>query len=157
MPKLPTAYIGIDPGQSGGIAIIDKFQVQVSPMPTTERDIWKWLLETTVEYIVIRALIEKVHSMPKQGVVSSFKFGMGYGVLRMALTGLGIPFEEVTPQRWIKALEIPYRKKTETKTQFKNRLKAKAQQMYPGVDVTLKTADALLIATYCQRKYEKGI
>jgi crossover junction endodeoxyribonuclease RuvC len=98
-------------------------------------------------------MIEKVHSMPKQGVASSFKFGRGYGGLRMALIAAGIPFEEVTPQAWQKALAIPKRSKTETPVQWKNRLKALAQQLYPDIKVTLKLADALLIATYCQRKH----
>ena len=91
--------------------------------------------------------------MPKQGVSSSFKFGKGYGFLRGCLIAAGIPFEEVTPQAWQKALEIPKKSKSETKAQFKNRLKALAQQWFPDQLVTLKTADALLIATYCFRKH----
>jgi Holliday junction resolvasome RuvABC endonuclease subunit len=98
------------------------------------------------------AVIEHVHAMPKQGVSSTFKFGVGYGGLRMALIAASIPFEEVTPRTWQKALGVVVRKKTETKTQFKNRLKAKAQQLFPRESITLKTADALLIAEYCRRK-----
>ena len=44
--------------------------------------------------------------------------------------------------------------KTESKTEWKNRLKGMAQQLYPDLKVTLATADALLIATYCKRKHE---
>ena len=107
-------------------------------------------------------MIEKVHSFPGQGVASSFKFGMGFGGLIMALVSSGIPFEFVTPRVWQKAMGITPREKsnrsdfTESKTQFKNRLKAKAQQLFPAVRVTLKTSDALLIAEYCRRKH-KGI
>jgi hypothetical protein len=125
-------------------------------MPATERDVWEFFSRTIYNPEFKRrsmAVIEKVHSMPGQGVHSTFKFGMGYGGLRMALIAAGIPFIEATPQAWQKELEIPPRKKTETKTQFKNRLKAMAQQLFPGVDVTLKTADALLIAYYCRQKY----
>ena len=72
----------------------------------------------------------------------------------MALTAAGIPFEEVTPVVWQRGLGIPVRKKDESRSQFKGRLKAKAQQLFPQVKVTLKTADALLISEYCRRKRE---
>lgn len=155
-------YVGVDPGQSGGLVIIHDGSYGISstpmthaeamPMPATERDIWDWFEGLDPQQTV--AVIEKVHSMPKQGVASTFKFGMGYGGLRMALIAAGIPFEDVTPRVWQKALSILSRKVTETKTQFKNRLKAKAQQLFPSIKVTLKTADALLIAEYCKRKHE---
>jgi hypothetical protein len=40
-----------------------------------------------------------------------------------------------------------------TKTEWKNRLKAKAQQLFPqqSKHITLKTADALLIAEYARK------
>jgi hypothetical protein len=161
-------FIGIDPGQSGGIACIEVYKsdgainTQLTPMPSTEVDIWEviWgFYEThgrrhslTHGMYSVCAVIEHVHAMPKQGVSSTFKFGVGYGGLRMALIAASIPFEEVTPRTWQKALGVVVRKKTETKTQFKNRLKAKAQQLFPRESITLKTADALLIAEYCRRK-----
>jgi hypothetical protein len=83
-----------------------------------------------------------------------FNFGANYGALRMALTAAGIPFEEVVPGVWQRGLNIPPRKKTEGKTAWKNRLKAKAQQLFPSVKITLATADALLIAEFCRRKHE---
>ena len=48
------------------------------------------------------AFIEKVHAMPGQGVTSMFNFGMGYGLLRMALAANQIPYQLVTPQAWKK-------------------------------------------------------
>jgi hypothetical protein len=80
----------------------------------------------------------------------------------MALTSAGIPFEPIRPQAWQKALGITPRKKTESKPDFKNRLRAKAQQLYPSLPLwsepkskgkQLALCDALLIATYCKRKY----
>lgn len=154
-------YFGIDPGQSGGLAALWLNSTQLEAMPATETDVWSWLShkwgqEQFGSARVSRfAVIEKVHAMPGNGVSSMFKFGMGYGGLRMALIAAQIPFEEVTPQRWQKCLGIPVRKRDESKTDFKNRLRAKAQQLFPGVSgVSLKTADALLIAEYCRRKNE---
>ena len=183
MPRIPKVltrddvdrrrlYVGIDPGQSGGIAVLSSDgSVTTLPMPTTERDVWSIFAGTNIESASsVHAVIEKVHSMPGQGVSSTFKFGVGYGGVRMALIAAGIPFSEVTPQAWMKDLSIPKRKvgrkvkvrsKTgkvvtkvvgaETKGEFKNRLKAMAQQLFPDVAVTLKTADALLIAYHCRR------
>ena len=93
--------------------------------------------------------------MPKQGVASSFTFGDGYGQLKMGLTAVGIPFELVTPQAWQKGLAIPPRKKSETRTKWKHRLREVAHRLYPNAeaDINLKTADAILIATYCYRKH----
>lgn len=146
--KEAKVYIGIDPGQAGGIALLGEDSVEVHKMPATEHDIWEIFAATwSLKYF---ALIEKVHSMPGQGVASTFKFGKGYGFLRGCLVAAGCPFDEVTPQKWQRGLDIPKRKTTETKTQFKNRLKQKAQQLYPTVDVTLATADAILIAHYAK-------
>jgi crossover junction endodeoxyribonuclease RuvC len=143
-------YMGIDPGMSGGIAVIS-FSREVyalEKMPVTERAIWKLVKK----FEPIMAMIEKVHAMPKQGVSSTFKFGCGYGGLRMALTAAGIPFDEVTPQAWQKAMGVTVRNtKTETKRDHKKKLLAKAERLFPKCKPTLSTADALLIADYCLR------
>jgi crossover junction endodeoxyribonuclease RuvC len=52
------------------------------------------------------AYVERVHSMPLQGVVSAFTFGMGYGLIRGVLTGLGVPTTLVTPNEWKRALRM---------------------------------------------------
>lgn len=155
------AYLGIDPGQSGGLAIITptRFGANIAKavsMPQTERDIWNWFAAVANAFSSgnAKALIEKVHAMPKQGISGTFKFGAGYGGLRMALIGTDIPFEDETPQTWQRGLGIRKKKKTETDTQWKNHLRSKAQQLFPGLEITLKTADALLIAEYCRRKEE---
>lgn len=147
-------YIGIDPGQTGGLAIIGD-TVDVVKMPPTEADIWSWFLDKKDTNCF--AIIEKVHSMPGQGVASTFKFGQGYGGLRMALIAAGIPFDEVTPMKWQKALGIPVKSKKESKTEFKNRLKAKSQQLFPKIKMTLDICDALLIAEYNKRKQEGNL
>jgi hypothetical protein len=146
-------YMGIDPGASGGMALLypSGSVVSVTKMLPTERDTWDWLYGYAEAFAGVVALIEKVHSMPREGVASTFKFGVCYGGLRMALIAAGIPFEEVTPQRWQRGLEIPPRHGTESKTAYKNRLKARAQQLFPSAKVTLAVADALLLAEYCRR------
>jgi hypothetical protein len=166
-------YLGIDPGMSGGLAVIRGGKVEAVAMPATEKDIWLWLSMSAAPAF---AVIEKVQGYIGVGHPGSgmFKFGANYGGLRMALIAAGIPFDEVTPQRWQKVLGISPRKKHnrtikvvakkgkrkgrlidkkvggETDSQFKGRLRAKAQQIFPSEKVTLATADALLLAHYCR-------
>jgi crossover junction endodeoxyribonuclease RuvC len=90
------------------------------------------------------AYIEKAHSMPNQGVASSFKFGYGYGFLIGVLTALKIPYEMVTPNTWQKALSCQSKGD-------KNVTKAKAQQLFPNHTWIHSTADSVLIAEYGRR------
>lgn len=149
-------FLGIDPGQAGGICLIRYDGIttlEIIKMPYTERDVWTWIGSYSNAKGII-AVIEKVHAMPGNGVSSMFKFGMGYGGLRMALIAASIPFGEVTPQKWMKEFGIT-RKPTETKSEFKQRLKSKAQSLFPqeNSSITLSTCDALLISEYCRRKH----
>lgn len=148
-------YIGIDPGASGGLVALLEGDKVSSPMPKTERGLWEFINEYNPgachePFAVIEKVGGFIQGNPSPGS-AMFKFGASYGGLRMALTAAGIPFEEVTPQRWQKGMGIPPRKKKETKGQFKNRLKQRACQLFPFGKITLATADAFLIATYCQR------
>ncbi len=140
-------YIGIDPGTSSGSisAIWDDGQPALGycKLDGTERDIADYLLgfDTTQ----MKAVLEKVGPMPKQGVSSVFKFGQSYGFLRGLLIGLKIPFVEATPQKWQKAMSCM------TKGD-KNVSKQRAQQLWPTMKIIHRNADSLLIAEY-GRKY----
>ena len=141
-------YIGIDPGKSGAIAVLididDDPRVWTFTFDNTERDIDDWLCNNVLGADAF-AFLERVHAMPKQGVKSSFTFGQNYGFLRGILIAHGFPFEEVSPQRWQKAMGC-------LSHGDKNVTKAKAQQLFPAVKVTHAIADALLIAEYCRRQ-----
>lgn len=166
-------YIGIDPGASGGVAVYrprgEIVELHRLSEITSDKELF-YLFQTIIEHHVktgygINAVIEKVggfiHGRPMPGS-AMFNFGMGYGKLLMALTGNGISFEEVQPQKWQKALCIPKRTKVETSSKFKNRLLAKAHQLHPRVPLwqqpktkgqQLEVCDSLLIATYCHRRH----
>lgn len=134
--------IGIDPGASGGIAILSEYPTVVRKLDCTESEVCEWLRSWDLENAF--AYIERVHSMPKQGVASSFKFGMSYGFLRGLLIGLEIPFEEVTPQKWQKFMGCMSKGD-------KRVTRARAQQLFPHIKVTHAIADSLLIAEYGRR------
>ncbi len=74
-------YMGIDPGQAGGITVLsDTFDVLESvPMPATMQDLWELISKYRGDCV---AWLEKVGAMPGQGVASTFKFGEGYGSCR---------------------------------------------------------------------------
>ena len=156
-------FLGIDPGQSGGIAALglmsgpwaskfaeterDLFAQVVACGHDSREDIWVELWPTKPRLDVF-AVIERVHSMPKHGVTSSFKFGQSYGFLRGLLIASGIPFEEVTPQKWQKAMGCLSRGD-------KNVTKRRAQQLFPELKITHAIADALLIAEYGRRTFSR--
>lgn len=145
-------FFGIDPGVGGGIGYVetvrDDHQTAVgkfSMKDKTEAEIF-WFINNTIAGEAC-AVIEKVSSSPQMGVVSAFTFGRSYGFLRGVLSALAIPYVEVRPQAWQKAMGCL------TKGD-KNVSKAKAQQLYPGEKITHATADALLLATYCRRHHK---
>ena len=142
-------YIGIDPGKSGSIALIKsdggnkKELITTIRFNTTEADV-AWAFRDVLEEHIkctLFASIEKVSSMPGQGVSSTFKFGQWYGFARGLLYAYQIPFEFVTPSKWQKRLGCL------TKGD-KNITKDKAQRLFPKQKIIHATADAILIAEY---------
>lgn len=135
--------IGIDPGESGGMAFIadgDITAVKFSGM--TEHDIADRIRTETVGKDCF-AMIEHVWAFPRQGASSTFKFGRHYGFLRGLLVALAVPFESVSPAVWQRSMRC-------LSGGDKNVTKARAQQLYPHVKLTHATADAVLIATYAK-------
>jgi crossover junction endodeoxyribonuclease RuvC len=139
-------FLGIDPGQSGGMALLDEEGrvVNVFPMPETEKDVVEVLFEYGSQ--IQMAVLEKVGPMPRQGISSTAKFMQGYGLLRGVLLALNIRFDDARPQVWQKAMGC-------MTGGDKNVSKAKAQQLFPSMKVTHALADALLIAEHCRRSY----
>jgi crossover junction endodeoxyribonuclease RuvC len=54
------------------------------------------LQDMKVEHMVV----ENVHSMPKQGLSSTFKFGMGVGIIHGVAGALRLPLTLVAPSQW---------------------------------------------------------
>lgn len=139
--------IAIDPGANGGISILHDVGVIVHKMPEGVGDLCQLLrlYNAPGSY----CFLELVHEMPSQR--GMFNFGKGYGHLEMALYLLNIPTEVVSPQKWIKYHCLGTRGGM-TGTEWKNKLKAKAQMLYPQIKVTLWNADSLLILDYAINK-----
>lgn len=77
-----------------------------------------------------------------------FEFGKGFGFILGCLMSLGYVIHLHRPQKWQKALSLGQKK--DHGKNWKNHLKNRAQQLFPQCEVTLKTADALLILEYAR-------
>jgi hypothetical protein len=164
MAAIGSAF-GIDPGKNGGFALISHDGIaQAWPMPEDEAGIGKLFRARFRPAVISYCILERVHSMPRDGVASAFKFGKNAGILTGMLIAHGIDFQEMPPETWQQALGIHTRAKAprgrglminfppeETKRQWKKRLMDAARQLFPGFEVTLRTADALLIAEVARR------
>ena len=164
-------FAGIDPGLDGAIAIISPERIEIVDIPTllvgNRREV---SARAVVE--ILRNLrshgktlvgLERVHSMPKQGVASTFSFGRVYGTLIGALSALPLPYEMVTPQTWHKTMLAGMPKGKDSSIQrchelFPDVFQACCPQCPPSEDadcITLKShhnrADALLIAEHMRR------
>lgn len=147
-------YLGFDPGATGGIAAVRGSEVLINkPMPSTEKDIWEFINLTGLHNAPRMAVIEQI-STAIYGTDKSTQSKLygNYAALRMACTAAGIAYETITPRKWQAGLGIAARKLEESDTVWKNRLKIKAQQLFPRATVTLATADAILISEYCRRR-----
>lgn len=112
-----TITIGVDPGKTGAIALLDSYSqlVTVHDMPLAGGIVSATLLAQLEEWQrdgdslfggFGTAVIEDVHSMPKQGVASSFGFGRSKGVAEGVFAGAGRPLVYVAPGKWKKDLRL---------------------------------------------------
>lgn len=94
---------GIDPGLTGAIAWIDDGKlIDVKDLPSFDGRIDAWNLANGLREWgkPDMVVIEDVHSMPGQGVSSTFKFGRSLGAIEGVLGALSYPHTRLTPQRW---------------------------------------------------------
>lgn len=146
-------YVGIDPGKKGAVAYMmetpgGNFVANVLPMADA-LSVFRMLASTGKP---IRACIEQVHAMPKQGVTSTFSFGEGFGWIKGVMDALGISYQEVPPQKWKREFGLNSDKQTSIQV---------CKRLFPDADLrpTERSrvdsdgmAEALLMAEYARRK-----
>ena len=88
-------FMGIDPGYSGAISLVDHDGaiIETIRLKETEHDISTFVSGYAAD--VEMAVLEKVNAMPRQGVSSTFKFGTSYGFCRGLLVCNRVRFEAV--------------------------------------------------------------
>jgi hypothetical protein len=146
-PEAPFTFAAIDPGLSGGVAVMslqgNQHSVSLHKMPEDQAELSALLpFGCTV-------VIEKVPPFVGRLIPSSasFKLGKSAGWVEGFCAGRQHPVILVTPQKWQAGLGIP--KGSKTQSQWKSALKGEASRRYPSAEgLTLATADALLIADW---------
>jgi crossover junction endodeoxyribonuclease RuvC len=147
-------YVGVDPGQKGGYAVISTSE--------TGQEVFAYPWDDTFFVMEMQALsrmgngivaaVEKVGAMPGQGVTSMFNFGMNFGWIQGVLQAYGIPYELIRPQKWKKEFSV---------TGDKNSSIAVCKRLFPTVSLlpTEKCrkdndgmAEALLLSEYARGK-----
>lgn len=142
-------YIGIDPGASGGIGIIDT-DGYTEAIPYSEEE----LLKTTSTYPNAKVMVERVHAMPGQGVTSMFNFGKSFGYILGVLEAMMISYELVDPIKWKREFSVTAKKDSSITC---------CRRLFPTVELRRNQkcrkdhdgmAEALLIAEYARRRMQ---
>lgn len=150
--------IAIDPGKNGGIAVLLPGESATAfHAPATDGELLQKLLiaketEASTAYLEDVVLYVPRRTKSGQDLPSSrmITYGVSWGKLHGQLFALGYRIVLVPPQKWQKALGLG-NSRGMSKTQWKNKLKQKAEELFPGIKVTLATADALLILEAARR------
>jgi hypothetical protein len=147
--------LGIDPGLKGGLGFYFPAvgRVAMEDLPVADGEINAPMLSRRVkDFMPAMVILEKVHSMPKQGVASTFKFGMSFGIIRGVVCALDIPLYLVPPQEWKKHYQL---------NADKEKSRAKAIQLFPKNADRMERkkdegrAEAALLAKYgAERKFD---
>lgn len=142
--------IGVDPGVSGGVAVWYPTKGEVRLRKFTTEDEFIDLVKNLGE--PGRAVVEDVPKYIGNEMRASHSFTLGYnvGFEIGVIKAHGIPLDLVRPQKWQR--KVPGLKGI-VGAKRKRLLRDHAKQLYPGLKVTLATADALLILDY----YMEGI
>ena len=150
--------IGIDPGLSGAIAILENnkvlnmFDIPVmSEGKKNKKQLNSALLVSLLKENInnkeeVAVVVEQVNAMPGQGVTSMFNFGQTFGAIKGICAALDLPIFFVRPSKWKKYFELINSSKDASRT--------KAIEMYPKLSNQLSKkkdvnkSDAILIARF---------
>ena len=150
--------IGIDPGLSGAIAILENKKVKkLFNMPVmtegkknkrqlNNAQLVKILKDNIMHIGDASIVVEQVNAMPGQGVTSMFNFGQTFGAIKGICAALELPIFFVRPSKWKKHFELINSSKDSSRT--------KAIEMYPKLSNQLakkkdvNKSDAILIARF---------
>jgi len=148
--------VGIDAGLSGAWGMIDlhgkywstgDMHHDENGVLETEK-IWNEMAQARDGQDIV-VVLEKVHSMPKQGLSSTFKFGMAFGGACALSKRFNSVLVMVTPQVWKKSLKLSHHKIESLEM---------ARELFSNAPLTLKKhngrAEALLIAEWYRRQHE---
>ena len=146
-----TTVMGVDPGSvsaafavipwdlDGGVDAASAFHMPVANKMVDGRAFAYLVTERNPSH----AVVERVNAFPEQGVSSSFRFGVGYGIIMGVLAASGVKIVDVAPGVWKKHFRLD---------SDKEKARALAIKLFPKVDLRLVKdagrAEALLMALW---------
>ena len=150
--------IGIDPGLSGAIAVVQNNKVlAIYDMPVmaegkknkkqlNSAQLVNIIRENTENEDEIAVVVEQVNAMPGQGVTSMFNFGQTFGAIKGICAALKLPIFFVRPSKWKKHFELINSSKDSSRTKVIEMYPSLANQLSKKKDVN--KSDAILIARF---------
>ena len=156
--------IGIDPGLSGAIAVLEQNKVlNIFDMPVmlegkkNKRQLNSAFLVNLIKENIgqskeIAVVVEQVNAMPGQGVTSMFNFGQSFGILKGICSAMQLPMYFVRPAKWKKHYNLINSDKDASRT--------RAIEIFPYFSSHLSKkkdsnkADAILIANFYYETYK---
>ncbi len=150
--------IGIDPGLSGAIAILENNKVLgIFDMPVmaegkknkrqlNSSQLANIIKENTKNVEETVVIVEQVNAMPGQGVTSMFNFGQTFGAIKGVCATLELPIFFVRPSKWKKHFELINSSKDASRTKVIEMYPSFAEKLSKKKDVN--KSDAILIARF---------
>ena len=156
--------IGIDPGLSGAIAILENKKVlNIFDIPVmsegkkNKRQLNSALLVNLIKENInkeeeVAVVVEQVNAMPGQGVTSMFNFGQSFGILKGICSAMQLSVYFVRPAKWKKYFNLINSEKDASRT--------RAIEIFPYYSSNLSRkkdsnkADAILIASFFFETYK---
>jgi crossover junction endodeoxyribonuclease RuvC len=154
-----TAICGIDPGQTGGLALISQHGIAVDVMPDISL-FATWIGVQKRGWGNLHVFIEKAQTMPKQGIASAFNYGRHFGELLGVLVAYSIPHTLVPPATWTRQMHLGC-----TADKPKGKSLEACQRLFPEVNLIPGKKrkphdgiiDALLLAEFGRRQIGKAV
>lgn len=157
-------FIGVDPGKSGAIAVIEEDNVNVFDL-NKEYDTYLYWVNNMEDLLepgdYHYAAVEDVCGRPGQSCQSNTTFMKLAGMAEVMSYGIGRDgFIKVKPQVWKKHFGLI--SKGLTKTERKKMSIELAKKLFPSVADQLTAskdgrAEALLLAKYCKEMYDDNV
>ena len=153
-------YIGIDPGMTGGISVIEDNNIQ--PIESREMPLTadKKAIDVNQVFEIMPisqpcfCIIEQLLAMPGQNVKATTSSAINYGKLLAVLELMGIPYQEVHPNKWKKEFQLIKKSKYGSA--------GVASKLFPTEEFLTGRgrlmdgkAESLLLAEYARRIYKK--
>ena len=158
--------IGIDPGVSGAICILNDGKItDLYEMPTmidgkknkkqvNGAEITNIINKELINKKDAKVVIEHVSAMPGQGVTSMFNFGQSFGVLKGICAALKLPVYFIRPVKWKKHFNLINTEKDASRT--------KVIEVFPYISSRISKkkdankADAILLASFFFETYQSS-